>query len=89
MIFDRIMLADIDEQGDVGLLEPISIVFLLREDIILSFGGAAGSFAGGCVIFDRIMLAYMDEQVEMGLLEPISILFLSKQEIVLAFGGHL
>ncbi len=27
MIFDRIMLAYMDEQGEMGLLEPISILF--------------------------------------------------------------
>lgn len=30
MIFDRIMLAYMDEQGGMGLLEPISILFLSK-----------------------------------------------------------
>lgn len=30
MIFDRIMLAYMDEQGEMGLLEPISILFFVK-----------------------------------------------------------
>ncbi len=44
MIFDRIMLAYMDEQGEMGLLEPISILFfsilfLSKQEIMLAFGG--------------------------------------------------
>ena len=34
MIFDRIMLAYMDEQGEIGLLEPISILFLSKQEIM-------------------------------------------------------
>ena len=33
MIFDRTMLAYMDEQGEMGLLEPISILFLSKLDM--------------------------------------------------------
>ena len=33
MIFDRTMLAYMDEQGEMGLLEPISILFLSKQVI--------------------------------------------------------
>lgn len=39
MIFDRVMLAYMDEQGEMGLLEPISILFLSKQEIMLAFGG--------------------------------------------------
>lgn len=39
MIFDRTMLAYMDEQGEMGLLEPISVLFLLKQEIMLAFGG--------------------------------------------------
>ena len=39
MIFDRIMLAYLDEQGEIGLLEPILILFLSKQEIMLAFGG--------------------------------------------------
>lgn len=39
MIFDRIMLAYMDEQGEMGLLEPISMLFLPKQEIVLAFGG--------------------------------------------------
>lgn len=39
MIFGRIMLAYMDEQGEKGLLEPISILFLSKQEIMLAFGG--------------------------------------------------
>lgn len=35
----RIMLAYMDEQGEMGLLEPISILFLSKQEIMLAFGG--------------------------------------------------
>ena len=38
MIFDRIMLVYMDEQGKMGLLEPISILFLSKQEIMLAFG---------------------------------------------------
>ncbi len=39
MIFNRIMLVYMDEQGKMGLLEPISILFLSKQEIMLAFGG--------------------------------------------------
>ena len=39
MIFERIMLAYMDEQGEIGLLDPISILFLAKQEIVLAFGG--------------------------------------------------
>lgn len=39
MIFDRTMLAYMDEQGEMDLLEPISILFLPKQEIVLAFGG--------------------------------------------------
>lgn len=39
MIFSRIMLPYMDEQGEMGLLEPISILFLSKQEIVLAFGG--------------------------------------------------
>lgn len=39
MIFDRTMLAYMDEQGEMGLLEPISILFFSKQEIMLAFGG--------------------------------------------------
>ncbi len=39
MIFDRIMLPYMDEQGEMGLLEPISILFLSKQEIVLAFDG--------------------------------------------------
>lgn len=39
MIFGRIMLAYMDEQGEMGLLEPISILFLSKQEIVLAFDG--------------------------------------------------
>jgi hypothetical protein len=32
VIFDRTMLAYMDEQGEMGLLEPISILFLSKHE---------------------------------------------------------
>lgn len=39
MIFDRIMLAYMDEQGEMGLLASVSILFLSKQEIMLAFGG--------------------------------------------------
>ena len=37
MIFDRTMLAYMDEQGEMGLLEHISIIFMSKKEIMLAF----------------------------------------------------
>lgn len=39
MIFDRIMLAYMDEQGEMGLLASVSVLFLSKQEIMLAFGG--------------------------------------------------
>lgn len=39
MIFDRIMLAYMDEQGEMGLLASVSVLFLPKQEIALAFGG--------------------------------------------------
>lgn len=38
MIFDRIMLAYMDEQGEMGLLASVSVLFLPKQEIVLAFG---------------------------------------------------
>ena len=39
MIFDRIMLPYMDEQGEMGLLEPVSILFLSKQEKCLHLAG--------------------------------------------------
>ena len=39
MIFDRTMLAYLDEQGEMGLLASVSVLFLPKQEIVLAFGG--------------------------------------------------
>lgn len=39
MIFSRIMLAYMDEQGEMGLLASVSVLFLSKQEIMLAFGG--------------------------------------------------
>jgi len=39
VIFSRIMLAYMDEQGEMGLLASVSVLFLPKQEIALAFGG--------------------------------------------------